>query len=96
MYPTRVRSFALGLNNSMSRVGAILAPAVAVDLGKGGHLVAAEGVIMGLCLAAAACILLLPVETAGRVLQVRRFGVSRSCGSWPLLNPARRAHRLSP
>ena len=70
MYPTRVRSFALGLNNSMSRVGAIVSPFVSVGLTKSGHLRAAEGVIAGFCLVAAVCICLLPREKASRSLEV--------------------------
>ena len=70
MYPTRVRSFALGLNNSMSRLGAIIAPFLSVDLGQGGHLQLAEGAITGCCLVAAVCTCVLPYETSGMNLQV--------------------------
>ena len=59
----------------MSRLGAILAPPLAVDLGQSGHLRLAEGVIAGICLIAALCTCLLPYETAGRDLQ--------ACFSWP-------------
>ena len=71
MYPTRVRSFALGLNNSMSRLGAIIAPFLSVDLGQGGHLQLAEGAITGCCLVAAICTCVLPYETSGMNLQVK-------------------------
>lgn len=70
VYPTRIRSFGLGLNNSMSRWGAILAPLLSVDLAQSGHLRLAEGVIAGICLLAALCTCLLPYETSGRDLQV--------------------------
>lgn len=70
MYPTRVRSFALGLNNSMSRVGAIVSPFVSVNMIKSGHLRGAEGVIAGFCIAAAFCICCLPKEKPSRSLEV--------------------------
>lgn len=78
VYPTRVRSFALGLNNSMSRVGAILAPSLSVDLGHDGHLPLAEAIITAFCLTAAAATCLLPFETAGKTLQVQSFAAGRS------------------
>lgn len=70
MYPTRVRSFALGLNNSMARVGAILSPFISVGLTKSGYLTAAEAIIAGSCSLAAICIPFLPHEKAGRSLEV--------------------------
>lgn len=73
MYPTKIRSFALGLNNSMSRLGAILSPLVSVGLTKSGHLGAAEGIIAACCTVAAICICCLPKETPGRSLEVRKW-----------------------
>ena len=70
MYPTRVRSFALGLNNSMSRIGAIVSPFVSVNMIKSGHLRGAEGLIAGFCIAATFCICFLPKEKASRSLEV--------------------------
>jgi nitrate/nitrite transporter NarK len=71
LYPTKIRSFALGLNNSMSRLGAILSPLVSVGLTKSGHLRAAEGIIAACCTIAAICICCLPKEMPGRSLEVR-------------------------
>ena len=71
VYPTRVRSFALGMNNSLSRVGAIMAPLVAVNLGAGGHLRTAEVIVAAFSIVAAACVLGLPFETSSRSLEVR-------------------------
>lgn len=76
VYPTKVRSFALGLNNSMSRLGAILAPFVAVDLGQSGHIQVAEGLITAICILAAILAFSLPYETAGQSLQV---AIYRAC-----------------
>lgn len=72
VYPTKVRSFALGCNNALSRFGAILAPYLAVDLAQRGSMGAAltEGIIAGMCLIAAACVFALPLETSGQPLQV--------------------------
>lgn len=54
----------------MSRLGAILAPFVAVDLGQSGHLHVAEALITASCILAAASAIGLPYETAGHSLQV--------------------------
>ena len=71
MYPTRTRAFALGVNNALSRVGAMLAPFLAVDLAERGRADVAEGVIAGMCALAAAAVLFLPRDTSGKLLTVR-------------------------
>lgn len=72
-YPTTARTFALGCNNAMSRVGALLAPLLAVDLASRSAAAAhgAEGIIAGACFVAAAATAALPYETRGRQLTVR-------------------------
>ncbi len=72
-YPTTARTFALGCNNAMSRVGALLAPFLAVDMASRSAAAAhgAEGIIVGCCLAAAVATAALPMETSGRQLTVR-------------------------
>ena len=54
----------------MSRIGAILSPLIAVNLGAGGHLQAAEVIITVICGLAACCVLGLPYETSGKSLEV--------------------------
>ena len=76
-YPTTARTFALGCNNAMSRVGALLAPFLAVDLASRSAAAAhgAEGIIAGACFVAAAATAALPYETRGRQLTARQSGV---------------------
>ncbi|KAK9821616.1 hypothetical protein WJX81_008270 [Elliptochloris bilobata] len=71
-YPTTARTFALGCNNAMSRVGALLAPFLAVDLASRSTAAAhgAEGIIAGACFVAAAATAALPLETRGCQLTV--------------------------
>lgn len=68
--PTRVRSFGLGVNNAMSRVGALLSPFLAVAMVERGDPGAAEGTLALFCLAAAAACAALPLETSGKALIV--------------------------
>ncbi|KAK9784698.1 hypothetical protein WJX73_003774 [Symbiochloris irregularis] len=75
VFPTKVRSFGLGLNNSLSRFGAILAPYLAVELARSGHADIAEIIIAAMCLLAAVCASALPLETSGRALEVEGAGV---------------------
>ena len=70
MFPTKVRSFGLGCNNSLSRFGAIIAPYLAVELAQRGHASVAEVIIGSMCLLAAVCAAALPIETAGQQLVV--------------------------
>ena len=60
----------------MSRVGALLAPFLAVDLASRSAAAAhgAEGIIAGACFVAAAATAALPFETRGRQLTVRLAG----------------------
>ncbi len=57
----------------MSRVGALIAPFLAVDMASRSAAAAhgAEGIIAGCCLAAAVATAALPMETSGRQLTVR-------------------------
>ncbi len=72
MFPTKVRALGLGVNNAMSRVGALLSPFMAVALVERGIPHAAEGIIAAVCVLAAIATLCLPLETAGKALLVRR------------------------
>ena len=65
LYPTRVRSLALGLNSALSRVGALVSPALAVSAVRAGHTSAAEGALAGAAFIAALCVCGLKAETAG-------------------------------
>lgn len=80
VFPTKVRSFGLGLNNSLSRLGAIMAPYLAVELARRGHADIAEVIIGGMCLVAAICASALPLETSGRALEVSNFGLFEVLG----------------
>lgn len=71
VFPTRLRTFGLGVNNAMSRIGALLSPFLAVDLVERGHPGAAEACIAVFCVAAAIATAALPVETSGKALMVR-------------------------
>lgn len=70
MFPTRVRTFGLGVNNAMSRIGALVSPFLAVDLVERGSPGIAEGTLALACLAAAVACALLPLETSGKELAV--------------------------
>lgn len=70
VFPTRVRSFGLGVNNAMSRIGALLSPFMAVALVERGMPGAAEGIIAVCCMLAAIATMRLPLETAGKALLV--------------------------
>ncbi|CAL5229494.1 g12830 [Coccomyxa viridis] len=70
VFPTKVRALGLGVNNAMSRVGALLSPFMAVALVERGMPHAAEGIIAGICVLAAIATLCLPLETAGKALLV--------------------------
>ena len=70
MVPTRVRTFSLGVNNAMSRVGALLSPFLAVDLVARGGPSSAELVLAVCCLLAASATAALPLETSGKALLV--------------------------
>ena len=72
MFPTKVRALGLGVNNAMSRVGALLSPFMAVALVERGMPRAAEGIIAVVCILAAVATLCLPLETAGKALLVSR------------------------
>lgn len=65
----------------MSRVGALLAPFLAVDLASrsAGAARGAEGIIAGCCLAAAAATVALPLETRGRQLTVHLRPYAVTC-----------------
>ena len=71
VFPTNVRSFGLGVNNALSRLGALLSPYLTVDLARSGHMALAEGIIATCCLVAGVMSLVLPTETAGRLLLAR-------------------------
>ena len=70
VYPTSVRSLGVGATNAFSRLGALVSPFISVMLVRNHHQAAAVSLLGGACLVAAACALLLPVETKGRALQV--------------------------
>ncbi|CAL8465087.1 g4622 [Coccomyxa elongata] len=70
VFPTRVRTFGLGVNNAMSRIGALVSPFLAVDLVERGAPGIAEGTLALFCLAAAAACAALPLETSGKALMV--------------------------
>ncbi|CAK0787220.1 hypothetical protein CVIRNUC_010436 [Coccomyxa viridis] len=70
VFPTRLRSFGLGVNNAMSRIGAIISPYVAVALVEQGRPGAAEGLITAFCILAAIATMCLSLETAGKALMV--------------------------
>ena len=70
VYPTSVRSLGMGSANACSRLGALLSPFASVMLVRNDHLSAAVSLLGGACLVAAACAILLPLETKGRALQV--------------------------
>lgn len=70
VFPTRVRTFGLGVNNAMSRIGALVSPFLAVDLVERGAPGIAEGTLAIFCLAAAAACAALPLETSGKALMV--------------------------
>ena len=65
LFPTRVRSLALGLCSALSRIGALASPALAVSAVRAGHTAAAEGALAGAAALAAACVCGLKAETAG-------------------------------
>lgn len=67
-----MRALGLGVNNAMSRVGALLSPFMAVALVERGMPHAAEGIIAAACVLAAVATLCLPLETAGKALLVRK------------------------
>ena len=69
LFPTSVRASGLGLCATMSRLGAVLAPFLTVDLAAAGHARLAELMIAACCLVAAVLVLMLP-ETAKQQLQV--------------------------
>ncbi len=70
MFPTKLRTLGLGVNNAMSRIGALLSPFLAVSFVERGMPQAAEGIIAAACLAAALAVAFLPMETSGRALLV--------------------------
>ena len=78
VYPTRLRSFGLGVNNAMSRIGAIVSPYVAVALVEQGMPGAAEGLITAFCILAAIATMCLSRETAGKALMVSALQQSTS------------------
>lgn len=65
LFPTRVRSLALGLNSALSRIGALVSPALAVSAVRAGHTSAAEGALAGAAALAALAVCGLKSETAG-------------------------------
>lgn len=69
-YPTRVRSLALGVNSGLARIGALVAPSLAVTAARRGHAAAAEGALAAAAAIAAVCVFCLRVETGGRQLAV--------------------------
>ena len=70
VFPTRVRALGLGVNNAMSRIGALLSPFMAVALVERGMPHAAEAIIAVVCVLAALATVCLPLETAGKALLV--------------------------
>jgi len=70
VFPTKVRALGLGVNNAMSRIGALLSPFMAVALVERGMPGAAEGTIAACCILAAVATMCLPLETAGTALMV--------------------------
>ncbi|GMH42001.1 hypothetical protein BSKO_09920 [Bryopsis sp. KO-2023] len=69
VYPTAIRSFVTGFANAWSRFGGLMAPFVAVELVDSSRDWLAEIILIGMCLVAGTCTLLMPTETAGRELQ---------------------------
>ena len=66
-----MRALGLGVNNAVSRIGALLSPVLAVSLVERGLPQAAEGIIAAACIVAAIAVAFLPLETAGKALMVR-------------------------
>lgn len=77
VFPTRMRTFGLGVNNAMSRIGALVSPFLAVDMVERGAPGIAEGTLALACLAAAAACAALPLETSGKALVVGDSPVSQ-------------------
>jgi MFS family permease len=63
-YPTSVRGFALGFNNSMSRIGGMLSSYVVAARATGAWVHTPEAVFFALSLASAAALMLLPQRDA--------------------------------
>ena len=79
VFPTRARALGLGVCNAMSRIGALLAPFLAVDLAVRGHPGIAEASFAVCCFAAAAAVVALPLETSGKALMVRAAALLLPC-----------------
>ncbi|CAK7339784.1 unnamed protein product [Dovyalis caffra] len=65
VYPTLVRSTGLGVASSVSRIGGMVCPLVAVSLVQGCHQTAAVVFFAGIVFVAGICVLLFPFETKG-------------------------------
>ncbi|EIE20417.1 MFS general substrate transporter [Coccomyxa subellipsoidea C-169] len=96
VFPTRVRTFGLGVNNAMSRIGALVSPFLAVDLVERGSPGIAEGTLALACLAAAVACAFLPLETSGKELAVDGAANENSQEDGEMLPPApsESEHRL--
>eukprot|EP00892_Ulva_mutabilis_P006923 jgi/Ulvmu1/4602/UM002_0331.1 len=68
IYPTKIRSFAFGIYNALSRLGGLVSPFVAVDLAQQSGIRAAAGVLLGGSAVAGILAVFLPIETMGRSL----------------------------
>ncbi|CAG9461743.1 unnamed protein product [Pedinophyceae sp. YPF-701] len=82
VFPTDVRSFALGLTNGFARVGGLVSPFVSVALVESGLEEMAEALFLTLCLVGAAAALCLPIETAGRGLD-HEYSADDLQAKWP-------------
>eukprot|EP01118_Nematostelium_gracile_P002562 TRINITY_DN1278_c0_g1_i2.p1 TRINITY_DN1278_c0_g1~~TRINITY_DN1278_c0_g1_i2.p1 ORF type:complete len:509 (-),score=104.22 TRINITY_DN1278_c0_g1_i2:167-1693(-) len=67
VYPTSIRSTAMGVCSALSRIGAMLAPFVAQVITKS-SVNLALGIFGGIAFCASAACMLMPVETAGKYL----------------------------
>lgn len=70
LLPTRVRGFALGVCNSVSRLGGLVAPFAAVQLLEGGRVRAGVAALVAACAAAAALVAWVGSITRGAELQM--------------------------
>jgi hypothetical protein len=60
----------LGVNSGLARIGALVAPTLAVTAARRGHAAAAEGALAAAAAVAAICVFCLRVETGGRQLSL--------------------------
>lgn len=67
-YPTSIRNFGLGVNNSFSRIGGLLSPFAAVNARSAPWRYAPEAIFAALSLVAGSLVLLLPPDKKGKAL----------------------------